>query len=99
MLIEFSGLDCAGKSTQIGFVKSYLEEKGYRVQVIWSRGGYTPGIEALKNIVRKGGNKKPEEQSVEERNAKMAREPQGGKLLLWLSIAELVRYWGCSFKR
>lgn len=99
MLIEFSGLDCAGKSTQIALVKSYLEEKGYKVQVIWSRGGYTPGIEFLKTIVRGGKSKKPEEQTVEERNAKMVREPQGGKLLLWLSIADLVRYWGCSFKR
>lgn len=99
MLIEFSGLDCAGKSTQIELVKEYLKGKGYNVNVIWSRGGYTPGIEALKNIARGGKSRKPEEQTVEERNAKMAREPQGGKMLLWLSIADLVCYWGCRFRK
>lgn len=99
MLIEFSGLDCAGKSTQITLVKNFLETRGYHVRVIWSRGGYTPGIEFLKSIVRGGKNKKPEEQTTEERNAKMAHEPRGGKLLLWLSIADLVRYWGWTFRR
>lgn len=98
MLIEFSGLDCAGKSTQISMVKSYLEQKGYNVRVVWSRGGYTPGIEALKNIVRGGKSKRPEDQTVEERKARMSREHQGGKLLLWLSIADLVIYWGYTFK-
>jgi len=98
MLIEFSGLDCAGKSTQINLVKSYLEEKGYNVRVVWSRGGYTPGIEALKKIARRRNGKRLEEQTKDERVAKMNREPQGGKLLLWLSIADLVRYWGFTFK-
>ena len=99
MLIEFSGLDCAGKSTQIDLLKQYLEDKGLKVRVVWSRGGYTPGVETLKRIVRGGKVKKVEEQTAEERNAKVAREPQGGKLLLWLSIADLVRYWGFTFKR
>lgn len=99
MLIEFSGLDCAGKSTQIDLLKSYLEDKGYATKVVWSRGGYTPGIETLKSIVRRGKSKKPEDQTAEERKAKVACEPQGGKVLLWLSIVDLVRYWGFTFKR
>ena len=99
MLIEFSGLDCAGKSTQIDLLKKHLENKGLKVKVVWSRGGYTPGIEGLKNIVRGGKSKKPEEQTAEERKAKVAREPQGGRLLLWLSIADLVFYWGFMFRQ
>ena len=99
MLIEFSGLDCAGKSTQIDLLKHYLEDKGLKVRVVWSRGGYSPGVETLKRIVRGGKVKKVEEQTAEERKAKVAREPKGGKLLLWLSIADLVRYWGFTFKR
>ena len=82
MLISFSGLDCSGKSTQINLLKEYLEDKGYEVRVVWSRGGYTPGVEFLKSIIRGGKSKAPEEQTAEERTAKVAREPKGGKLLL-----------------
>ena len=52
MLISFSGLDCAGKSTQISLLKEYLQGKGYEVSEVWSRGGYTPGIETMKKILR-----------------------------------------------
>lgn len=97
MIIEFSGLDCAGKSTQISLLQKHFENKGYNVKVIWSRGGYTPGIMWMKGIVR-GGNKKPEEQTEEERMAKANGKPAGGRLLLWLSIFDLVIYWGCCFR-
>lgn len=99
MLIEFSGLDCAGKSTQINLLKEYYENQGYHVEVIWSRGGYTPGITWLKELVRRGGNKSPEEQTEEERLAKVNRKPQGGRLLLWLSIVDLIAYWGIFFRQ
>ena len=67
MLIEFSGLDCAGKSTQIDLLKKDLENGGLVVKVVWSRGGYTPGIMWLKNLVRWGEEKSVEQQTDEER--------------------------------
>jgi dTMP kinase len=97
MVIEFSGLDCAGKSTQIELLQRYYEGKGYRVKVIWSRGGYTPGITWLKGIIR-GGNRKPQEMTAEERQVKVTGKPKGGRLLLWLSIVDLVFYWGIFFR-
>ena len=99
MLISFSGLDCSGKSTQINLLKEYLEGKGYEVKVVWSRGGYTPGIELMKMFLRGSKSKAPEEQTAEERAAKVARKPRGGKLLLWIGILDLIRYWGCTFRR
>lgn len=99
MLISFSGLDCSGKSTQITLLKDYLRVKGYSVEEVWSRGGYTPGIEKLKKLLRGGRSKTPEAQTEEERQTKVAAEPRGGRFLLWLSILDLVHYWGCSFKR
>ena len=99
MLISFSGLDCSGKSTQINLLKEYLKGKGYNVKVVWSRGGYTPGVDLLKTIIRGGKSKAPEEQTAEERAAKVAREPKGGKILLWIGILDLIRYWGCTFRR
>lgn len=98
MIISFSGLDCAGKSTQIDLLRKYLEEKGRKVEIVWSRGGYTPGIDFLKRLVRRD-NRKPEERTEEERKAMVERPPRGGKLLLWLSIVDLIRYWGFSFRK
>ncbi len=98
MLIEFSGLDCAGKSTQIGLLVNYLHKQGYNVKTIWSRGGYTPGITWLKNLIRGGKGKSPEQMSQAEREAKVNAKPQGGKLLLWLSIVDLITYWGIVFR-
>ena len=97
MVISFSGLDCAGKSTQIDLLKKHLEEQGRKVEVVWSRGGYTPGIDFLKSLVRRD-NRKPEERTEEERKAMVERAPRGGNLLLWLSILDLIRYWGISFR-
>jgi thymidylate kinase len=52
MLIIFSGVDGAGKSTQIDILKNNFLKKGYLVQSLWSRGGYTPGIEFFKRMMR-----------------------------------------------
>lgn len=51
--ISFSGIDGAGKSTQIDKLLQYLKENGSWVVYLWARGGYTPGIEYLKKILRR----------------------------------------------
>ena len=53
MLIVFSGTDGAGKSTQIRELKKYFSSKEKKLNVIWARGGYTPGFEFLKGLIRK----------------------------------------------
>jgi thymidylate kinase len=52
MIIVFSGIDCAGKSTQINLLKNKITDQGIIVSCIWSRGGYTPGFEFIKKILR-----------------------------------------------
>ena len=52
MLIIFSGIDSAGKSTQIDNLKKYYKEKGKNVKVVWSRGGYTPNFNFFKKVLR-----------------------------------------------
>jgi len=52
MLISFSGLDGAGKSTQIEKLHGWLSGHGYCPIIIWARGGYTPGFEFLKRCLR-----------------------------------------------
>ena len=52
MIIVFSGVDCAGKSTQIELLKKEFLSQGVTAQSLWLRGGYTPGFELLKNFLR-----------------------------------------------
>jgi thymidylate kinase len=51
-MIAFSGIDCSGKSTQIDLLCREFEKKNIKYEVIWSRGGYTPIIRFIKNLVR-----------------------------------------------
>ena len=48
MIVAISGLDGAGKSTQIDLLSKSLSAKGVRVRFLWARGGYTPGFEFIK---------------------------------------------------
>ena len=50
MLLTFSGLDGAGKSTQINLLVDWFEKRGNKVSCLWARGGYTPGFEILKRF-------------------------------------------------
>ncbi len=58
MLIAFSGIDGAGKSTQIELVQSYFQESKCPVVYLWTRGGNTPGINWIKMFGRKLSGKK-----------------------------------------
>lgn len=52
-IIVLSGIDGAGKSTQIKKIENFLLDKNKKVMVIWSRGGYTPLFNGLKLLIRK----------------------------------------------
>lgn len=98
-MISFSGIDCGGKSTQIEKIAEYMRtELGYgnRVKIIHSRGGYTPMLEFMKNIIRKDKNATREEQ--DNYRAAVHASPRKRKLLLWLSIFDLALYYGIYFR-
>jgi len=94
MIITFSGLDGAGKSTQIDCLQQRLLSKGYHVKLVWARGGYTPGFEYIKRLLRRLMGKKlmPSGQS-KERTKKFER-PIIQKLWLAIAILDLIFLWG-----
>lgn len=89
-MISFSGIDCSGKSTQIERVSRKLDKNGIRYKVVWSRGGYTPGIVFMKRLIR--GRKRGSE-SREERTAYSERVAECPRLRLLLFTASLIDLW------
>src|SRR5688572_19824497 len=53
VVIAVSGVDCAGKTTQRERLVGVLRSLGSEPVTFWSRAGYTPGLKALRNTVRK----------------------------------------------
>ena len=87
-MISFSGIDCSGKSTQIELLEKHLNKKNIPYQVIWSRGGYTPGIEFVKRVIRRG-----RQSTKEERIANSEQVNSDSKKRRVLFIASLIDLW------
>jgi thymidylate kinase len=54
MLIAFSGMDGAGKSTQIELLHTSLTARGLTVEHFWHRPGYSRELDALRAFARRG---------------------------------------------
>ncbi len=92
MLIVFSGLDGAGKSTQIELCMAYLLEQGKTPVYLWTRGGYTPTFNLLKSLLRRLSRGR-----IVPPSGKSAQRTQsfesGWKRRLWLILAILDLLW------
>lgn len=56
MIIAFSGVDCAGKSTQIKALENYFISKGKTCKVFWYRPGYSQEMQVCKKMIRKAAS-------------------------------------------
>ena len=95
LIISFSGLDGAGKSTQIELLCLKLKDCGLQSTVLWGRGGYTPFFQFLKNMFRIGGKQKLSSHNLIAlpRNNNILKNVFVGRLWLYLSIIDLILYW------
>ena len=96
-MISFSGIDCSGKSTQINLLCEQFKEQGKKVEVVWSRGGYTPGIQFLKKLMNRGRK----EMSKEERlaySAEVNKSSKKRKLLFMVSLMDLWFYYSIALR-
>lgn len=94
MIIVFSGTDGSGKSTQIEKVKAHLKSKGKSVVYVWSRGGYTPGFNMLKVLIRKLFSKKLPEQGRGTQRDNLIEKRSVSKLWLIIAILDLAFLYG-----
>jgi len=90
-MISFSGIDCGGKSTQIENLCKEFEKRSIRHQVVWSRGGYTPGIEAIKKLIR--GKKTYSNEEFVKNSEIVHSNPKKHKILLYASLIDLWFYY------
>ena len=93
-MIIFSGVDGAGKTTQIDRLTATLERNGRMVVYMWARGGYTPGFELFKNILRKLFRKKLPLSGRNSSREKSLARPYVANIWLSLAIIDLLLYWG-----
>ena len=99
MVIGFSGLDGCGKSTIIKALIVFLyDEKNSKrhVQSVWTRVGYTPGINLLKNIARKIFSKNLPSPGRSTSRTKTLQRPLVQRVWITISLLELI--WIFSIK-
>ena len=96
MMISMSGIDSAGKSTQIDLLKESLSEKKIKTCVKWSKARATPVVVFLKKVFRK--DKKMNYQEKLEHRKEVYNNSKKKKLLLFASLVDLCFYWGVYFR-
>jgi thymidylate kinase len=98
MLIAVSGIDGSGKSTQLELVKQHFENKGKTVLYLWTRGGSTPGINAIKAFSRKLGGKKLPPPGNSKKRDEMLGTVWIQRVWLFLAILDLLRIYSISIR-
>src|SRR5437867_8134663 len=90
-LLTFSGLDGAGKSTQIELLRGRLRARGLETTVVWVRGGYTPFFTRLKSLARRAAGRRLPPSGPGERRSEALGRPWVRRA--WLAAALLDLAW------
>ena len=99
IVIALSGVDSAGKSTQRALLVEALRSWGHEPITLWTRAGYTPGLQSVKALVNRlrGKKKAPRGEAVSEKPSRYPRRAANlGHPLrrrLWLTTALLDLIW------
>jgi len=99
VLVTFSGIDGAGKSTQIHLLQDRLAKQGLKSHYLRSRGGYTSGFKRLKSCLRRHvpGALPPSGHSPRRERQLKRRWVQ----IIWLTLAilDLMRVYGAQIRQ
>jgi thymidylate kinase len=97
-LITFSGLDGAGKSTQINLLMDQLRLDGKNPIYLWTRGGYTPYFEGLKMLLRRLPGKVAPPSGNNPQRTKTLKKRWVRRMWLLLAIFDLIRVLGLMIR-
>ena len=96
MIVSFSGIDSAGKTTQIDLLYEYCQKNKVSVKKVWSKARGTPGVIFIKELVRKDKDMDAEGRS--EYRKEVYSNPKKKKLLLVASLLDLLWFWGIYYR-
>lgn len=96
MIVSFSGIDSAGKTTQINLLEQYCINNKIKYRKIWAKARGTPGIEFVKNLVRR--DKKMSMEQKRTYRAAIYKSYYKQKILLMASFGDLVWYFGIYYR-
>lgn len=97
-LIALSGIDGAGKSTQIELLKDHFRRQGACIECLWSRGGYTTLLNVFKDVCRRIAGKKLPVSGVSEKREQILRRRWIQRLWLSAAILDLMRVYGIQVR-
>ena len=97
-LVAFSGVDGSGKSTQIERLEAELAARGQAFHRVWARGGYTPGFNVLKGLMRRGAGKRVPSAGPSEARDRALGRPWVRRVWLWLAIADLTLLYAVALR-
>ena len=92
-LIVFSGIDSAGKSTQIESLVASLRKQGRSPIYLWTRGGYTSLFNSLKNLLRKFLGRHIPPPGRNEKRKQVMHSKRVQKLWLIIALFDLLRVY------
>lgn len=96
MIISFSGIDSAGKSTQIELLYNYYKQNNIKVNKIWGKARGTPGVLLIKNLIRRDRKMNFKQQMAY--RERVYKNPIKKKFLLFASILDLYWYFGIYYR-
>lgn len=96
MVVSFSGIDGAGKTTQINLLIEYCKDHNISCIRKWSKARGTPGVMWLKRLVRRDKHLNTEEKL--EYREKIFQTGWKKRLLLTASLLDLCWFWGVYFR-
>ncbi|MBN1428924.1 MAG: hypothetical protein JXB07_11110 [Anaerolineae bacterium] len=98
-LIVLSGLDGAGKSTQIDLLLDELRAQGKNGRYLWTRGGYTGLFEMLKRMIRRlSGKRIIPDSGPSRQRTQTFHHPLVRRAWLILAILDLIRVYGLQVR-
>ena len=96
MIVSFSGIDSAGKTTQIEMLLRYCDENNIRAKRLWGKARGTPGVEFLKSLVRR--DRKMSKEEKQEYRAEFFQNMKKKRFLLIMSLLDLLWYFGIYYR-